>query len=154
MKRSEQNVEAVLKSSLPTASPELIESARKRLYVKATSNTGSARLAEMSDVLDSLRPVRRPQWPSLALAAAIVGAVALAAALSPNIWKTRDANAVKTTSTTQTLADGSRIEMLAGAEAVVGSVSDGLMVRLNSGSMMVFAAKQAAGRHLYVQTRD
>src|SRR3970040_1126180 len=44
--------------------------------------------------------------------------------------------------------------MLAGSNAVVENVPDGLMIRLNSGSMMVFAAKQAAGRHLYVQTRD
>jgi uncharacterized protein (TIGR03435 family) len=68
-------------------------------------------------------------------------------ALSPNIWKPLD-------SSTKTLADGSRIEMLAGAETVVEDVTDGLMIRLNAGSMMVFAAKQAAGRHLYVQTRD
>jgi hypothetical protein len=75
-------------------------------------------------------------------------AAAFVVALSPNIWRTPD------TSTTKTLADGSRIELLAGAEAVVENVPDGLMVRLNSGSMMVFAAKQAVGRHLYVQTRD
>jgi uncharacterized protein (TIGR03435 family) len=85
------------------------------------------------------------------MAAAIAGAVAFAAALSPNIWKPPDVTA---SSTTKTLADGSRIELRAGAEAVVGSVSDGLMVRLHSGSMMVFAAEQAAGQHLYVQTRD
>src|SRR6185503_9194065 len=58
------------------------------------------------------------------------------------------------TSTTKTLADGSRIELLAGAEASVENVPDGLIVRLNSGDMMVFAAKQAVGRHLYVETRD
>jgi ferric-dicitrate binding protein FerR (iron transport regulator) len=64
----------------------------------------------------------------------------LVVALSPNIWKTPGS------STTKTLADGSRIEMRAGAEAVVENVPDGLMVRLNSGSMMVFAAKRSQNR--------
>src|SRR5262245_59376942 len=87
----------------------------------------------------------RTPWGVAVICAAI--AAALVVALSLNIWKSDH-------STTKTLADGSRIELHAGAEAVVENVADGLIVRLNTGSMMVFAAKQAASRHLYVQTRD
>src|SRR5215470_8438584 len=53
-----------------------------------------------------------------------------------------------------TLADGSRVEIRAGSEAAVERAADGLRLRLNAGSVIVNAAKQAAGRHLYVSTRD
>lgn len=53
-----------------------------------------------------------------------------------------------------TLADGSRLEIRAGSVAAVERAADGLRVRLNAGSIIVNAAKQAAGRHLYVSTRD
>jgi uncharacterized protein (TIGR03435 family) len=57
-------------------------------------------------------------------------------------------------STVLALADGSRVEIRAGSEAAVERAADGLRVRLNAGSIIVNAAKQAAGRHLYVSTRD
>jgi uncharacterized protein (TIGR03435 family) len=53
-----------------------------------------------------------------------------------------------------TLDDGSRVEIRSGSEAAVERASDGLRVRLNGGSIIVNAAKQASGRHLYVSTRD
>jgi cytochrome c5 len=51
------------------------------------------------------------------------------------------------------LEDGSRIEMREQSELKLESAADGIRVRLNSGSILVMAAKQGAG-HLYVQTRD
>jgi cytochrome c5 len=52
------------------------------------------------------------------------------------------------------LEDGSRVEMREQSELKLESADDGIRVRLNDGSVMVTAAKQASGRHLYVQTRD
>jgi len=52
------------------------------------------------------------------------------------------------------LEDGSRVEMREQSELKLESAADGIRVRLNSGSVLVTAAKQAAGRHLYVDTRD
>jgi hypothetical protein len=51
------------------------------------------------------------------------------------------------------LEDGSRLEMREQSELKLESAADGIRVRLNSGSIMVTAARQGAG-HLYVQTRD
>jgi hypothetical protein len=51
------------------------------------------------------------------------------------------------------LEDASRIEMRSQSELKLEPADDGIRVRLNSGSILVTAAKQGAG-HLYVQTRD
>jgi uncharacterized protein (TIGR03435 family) len=56
--------------------------------------------------------------------------------------------------TVMTLADGSRVEKREGADVAVENANDGLVVRLGSGSIIVHAAKQTAGRHLYVRTKD
>jgi len=51
------------------------------------------------------------------------------------------------------LADTSRIEMRAHSELRLESAQDGIRIRLNSGGVIVTAAKQRTG-HLYVQTKD
>jgi uncharacterized protein (TIGR03435 family) len=51
------------------------------------------------------------------------------------------------------LADTSRIEMRAHSELRLESAQDGTRIRLNSGGVIVTAAKQRTG-HLYVQTKD
>lgn len=51
------------------------------------------------------------------------------------------------------LEDGSRVEMREQSELKLESAGEGIRVHLNSGSILVNAAKQGAG-HLYVQTRD
>jgi uncharacterized protein (TIGR03435 family) len=52
------------------------------------------------------------------------------------------------------LPDGSRIEMRADSELTLEDANDGTQIRLRRGSIIVNAAKQGAGRHLHVQTRD
>jgi len=51
------------------------------------------------------------------------------------------------------LRDGSRVEMRSDSEFSLEQASDGIRIRLISGSIIVNAAKQLAG-HLYVQTKD
>jgi uncharacterized protein (TIGR03435 family) len=53
---------------------------------------------------------------------------------------------------TLVLADGSRVEMRAQSELSLERADDGVRIRLNSGDVIVNAAKQHG--HLYVQTRD
>src|SRR5262249_47392009 len=54
---------------------------------------------------------------------------------------------------TLALIDGSRIEMRSKSELWVQRTTDGLRIQLNSGGVIVNAAKQGKG-HLYVQTKD
>jgi hypothetical protein len=53
-----------------------------------------------------------------------------------------------------TLGDGSHVEMSPKAELSVVRVSEDLRVRLASGTVLITAAKQKEGRHLYVETKD
>jgi uncharacterized protein (TIGR03435 family) len=53
-----------------------------------------------------------------------------------------------------TLTDGSIVEMRSNSELYVESSTDGLRLHLNKGDVIVSAAKQVAGRHLSVITKD
>jgi uncharacterized protein (TIGR03435 family) len=52
------------------------------------------------------------------------------------------------------LSDGSRVEMRSESELSLEQASDGVRIDLKSGSVIVSAAMQRPGRHLYVQTKD
>jgi hypothetical protein len=52
------------------------------------------------------------------------------------------------------LRDGSRIELSPGAALSIIPVEDGPNVRLDSGTLIVTAAKQQSGEHLHVTTKD
>jgi uncharacterized protein (TIGR03435 family) len=52
------------------------------------------------------------------------------------------------------LADGSSVEMRSKSELALERADDGLRIRLGKGDVIVNAAKQGPGRHLYVQTKD
>lgn len=53
-----------------------------------------------------------------------------------------------------TLADGSLVEMRSHSDLSTETVNDGVRIHLIKGDVIVTAAKQAAGRHLYVLTKD
>ena len=55
---------------------------------------------------------------------------------------------------TLALADGSRVEMRARSELSLEDAGDGVRLRLSNGGVIVNAAKQRSGQHLYVQTKD
>ena len=52
------------------------------------------------------------------------------------------------------LSDGSRVEMRANSELSIMGVADGMGIRLHAGGIIVNAAKQETGHHLYVYTKD
>jgi hypothetical protein len=56
--------------------------------------------------------------------------------------------------TVLTLTDGSGVEMRAQSELSLERTDDGIRFHLDKGAVIVKAAKQLEGRHLYVQTRD
>jgi uncharacterized protein (TIGR03435 family) len=119
--------------------------------------------------IGSIRLSRR-QWKA-AVAFAVI-ALTFVVALSTTLWRTNDTSgiarlqdgaiykagetfrSISNGSTVIALADGSRVEMRSGGKASVDRASDGLVFHLKSGSIIVNAAKQSAGQHLYVQTND
>lgn len=124
---------------------------------------------------------RRPIW--VAAAAAVVAAVVLSVVLWPNgapalvesvdagLYRVVEGNAqplrvnerLEMGETIHSnggsggvlvLADGSRVEMRSQSELSLERADDGVRIRLAKGGVIVNAAKQRTGRHLYVQTKD
>jgi uncharacterized protein (TIGR03435 family) len=165
MKRNE-NVEDILKQSLPSASAEEAGSATERVFSRLRS--GSAGVLR-EDLID-FAPSRTLAWrwlPAVAAAAILIGVVWAGLAWQgqrgyPMLETTAGSRAIPPkemvrsmdgAAATLTLPDGSRIEMRAGSELSWERHDDGTRIRLNSGAVIVNAAKRRSG-HLYVQTKD
>ncbi|HEY2382435.1 MAG TPA: FecR domain-containing protein [Terriglobia bacterium] len=170
MKRRKENTAQTLGRFLGrffSPSSEQVEAAGSRVLQRLHEKAGGASECAALEP-ESIRPVRNA-WGRAATLAAI--AVALVV-VSVMVWRKQGPDVVASSadgraytagellrsnesgSTAVTLADGSHVEIRAGSEAAVERAVDGLRVRLNAGSIIVNAAKQAAGRHLYVSTRD
>ena len=170
MKRSEENTTLMLGRFLDrhfSPSNEQVEAAGDRVLQRLhADDTGTAECPAIEP--DLVRPQRIGRRRAVALTAITVVLVILSAVP----WRTSSVDVVATSvegrafaagqplrsndgkGTVVTLADGSRVEIRAGSEATVERAADGLRVRLNAGSIIVNAAQQAAGKHLYVSTRD
>ena len=100
------------------------------------------------------------KWQLLVAAASVLLAALVATTLvrqqSDSLADVKVGETIRTSETGEMFAfpDGSRVEMRSKSEAVLERTVDGLKVRLNKGGVIVNAAKQMAGRHLYVQTKD
>lgn len=105
--------------------------------------------------------VRRQTWTDGARAAEavdgslyrVIGATKAALPVGADIRfsETLDANG---TGAVFVMSDGSRVEMRSHSQLSLEPADDGVRIRLSQGGVIVDAAKQKAGRHLYVQTRD
>ena len=108
---------------------------------------------------------RKSRWVQLATAAVLIMAAAVG---SKMVWRSVDSalyrvveGGVRQGSTIQSsgngavlaLTDGTRIEIRSHSELSLERATDGVRIRLNSGGIIVNAAKQRTGR-LYVQTKD
>jgi len=170
MKRKENNSTQALSRFLDrffNASDEQVESAGDRvlhqLHEEAAKASDWAGLEP-----DAVAPIRNV-WRRAAVCAGIGVMLVVVSAI---VWRKNDTDIVATSADGRTyaagqlisanegknsmltLADGSRVEMRDGSEGVLERAADGLRIRLNAGSIIVNAAQQAAGRHLYVSTRD
>jgi hypothetical protein len=117
-------------------------------------------------VAQSPAPRRLP----LRLAAAAAAALVVAAAGTAIVWRSADdalfrvvqgdvqqqGEAIRSrdaSGAVLALTDGSGVEMRSQSELSLERADDGVRIRLNTGSIIVNAAKQREG-HLYVQTKD
>jgi uncharacterized protein (TIGR03435 family) len=164
MTPDKNNIEEVLRHALPSASKEQREGARERIY---------NRVVRQAAVCDSAEPVadfgsaRFPWRRSVQLAAA---AVFVAAAIWAGLaWQARRTLAVRAGERIYAgeivrsngggggvlkLRDGSSVEMRSKSELSLERAGDGIRIHLRSGGLIVKAARQVAGHHLYVQTKD
>jgi uncharacterized protein (TIGR03435 family) len=133
-------------------SAEEMESAAERAWGSVVSGE-APRIKEAPE--DAVRPERGWGW----LAVATIAAAIVIAVLVP-VWMMQRAPAMESSNPVVaiaeneakifTLKDGSRLNLRPGSEL---SFSDGC-TRLVRGDLFVNAAKQKAGRHLCVQTKD
>jgi uncharacterized protein (TIGR03435 family) len=144
--------------------PELTESVQQRVLRGLSSEPHEA----FQEVPSSLiRRTARPQWIAITSIAAVI---ILAISLSTLTLRSAPAVLEDATGTHKiqygeivrpsgqasamlTVADGSHVEMRSQSELSLEE-DDGLRIRLGKGGVIVNAAKQAPGRHLYIQTKD
>ena len=154
------DVSDALRRRMPSAAEE--RGALDRAWSEMRQQPGhTGAMRELSE--GGRRKITR--WIPFAAAAVLV----LAAILTAIIWRPADdalfrvaegtvrhadtIHSGDTSGAVLVLADESRVEMRAASELSLDRASDGLRIRLNSGGIIVNAAKQRMG-HLYVQTRD
>jgi uncharacterized protein (TIGR03435 family) len=164
-------------------SREEMESAGAQALTYLESQIGELAQEEMA-FSDPVRPARRcPRLAVAGITAAMAIAVVVAVALwprgAPAIVESVDAGLYRVVEGTLqqlgvgdrlemgesvrseggsggvlVLADGSRVEMRSKSALSLEQADDGIRIRLDNGSVIVDAAEQRAGRHLYVQTKD
>jgi uncharacterized protein (TIGR03435 family) len=180
MKRNEDNIEEVLKRSLPSAPKEQMESARGRVYDYATSD----KAVDLDE--GDFRGQRRFGWawiPAMTAAAVVLvslwvgaryqerGVYAVLESPNGSMYRLVDEKLVPIavderieaqevvrsnggSGGTLRLSDGSRVETRSETELSIERTEDGIRIRLGRGGLIVNAAKQLAGQQLYVQTKD
>jgi uncharacterized protein (TIGR03435 family) len=165
MKRNEEeNVEKILRNSLPSVSTQYAESVGNRILEGLQS--GPSRVPRRT-FMDFRAPSRLDsRWGRvLAIAAAIAivvlipitmlrraSAVFEDASGSRRIQFGEVVHAYDGGGSTLVLADTSRVEMRAKSELSIERAEDGVRIQLRNGDIIVNAAKQHG--HLYVQTKD
>jgi uncharacterized protein (TIGR03435 family) len=181
MKRDERNIEEVLESSLPSASTERMEPARERILNYVQSEDTVDRNAGDDADFNAVRGIGWLRLAGIAAVAAVMiaavwiglgwqarGVYARLEAADGSLSRIAGGKTIPilpgkrieaqeivragSEGSTLVLADGSRVEMRAQSELSLERADDGVRIRLNSGDVIVNAAKQHG--HLYVQTRD
>lgn len=181
MKPNERNINDVLKHALPSAPRGQMEAALDRVHARLQSDS-HPRLVEprTSDSVRvrSWKPLVRVAAAAAVVVAAVWGATtfkdqgvyAVLEAADGSMYRIAGGNHVLIrvgdriaaqetvrsdgpAGAVLALADGSRVEMRSMSELSWDHASDGLKIRLDAGSIIVSAAKEAGGR-LYVQTKD
>jgi ferric-dicitrate binding protein FerR (iron transport regulator) len=180
MKPNQDNIDEILESCFPSASKEQIESARGRLYDRVQSR--SERDHEHRAYPGPSHSRWRFSYVIGAMAAFVVGAViwlglpdhsidAVLETADGYTYRTAEGKTIPidagerirpgeivrssaSSGGTIALGDGSQVEMRAGSELWLERADDDIRIHLKTGSVIVSAARQAPGRHLYVQTKD
>src|SRR5262245_42847159 len=162
MNPAEQNIDDMLKRSLPSASEQQIDVALARVHARLQADRGAGAVPPM-EVASASRWKVRTHWVQAFAASLVIAAVGTAIFWDPldaALYRVvagdvRQGETIRSSGggAVLALADGSRVEMRSESELVFERAEDGIRIRLGRGSIIVNAAKQRTG-HLYVQTKD
>jgi uncharacterized protein (TIGR03435 family) len=176
MKRHEKDLDEMLARHLGLFKPsKQSDASREDALSRLQSQAG-----DVADVLvDASRP--RPRWPYLLAVAAVLvlgvfsiirsgeahavvrsadGSLSRVSGNTVQVLRFGDrvepGQTLRASSTgaTISLADSTRVEMRGQSEFLIERVADGLRIHLTKGDLRIKAAKQLAGRHIYVQTKE
>jgi hypothetical protein len=163
MRPEDNAIARLFKKSLPSGQQE--KEVGKRVLYRLLTAQAENPTSSLTQFDESRRP-RRKSRPFLSIDVAPIAAAAsvlLIVVLASAMWKRLENPARNGTSESViadapdgkmlTLSDGSQVEMQPQSELQVHRADDGLRIRLKTGSVIVTAAKQGAGR-LYVETKD
>jgi uncharacterized protein (TIGR03435 family) len=181
MKPPERNIDDVLKQTLPSAPRGQMDAALDRVHARLRSDSEPRVFAPRDSRPSTSTRTWQPAIRMAAAAAVVIAAIWGATSFrDPGVYAVLEAadgsmyriaggqhvpihvgdriaaqeivRADGQTGAVLALADGSRVEMRSMSELSWDHATDGLKIRLDVGSIIVNAAKQASGR-LYVQTR-
>lgn len=110
--------------------------------------------AEPQASIQQVRPTTRQSLAFVGLSAAIVLSVLVAVYSQRGSSSAGELIRADESARLLTLSDGSLVEMRSHSRLFAETANDGVRIHLIEGDVIVSAAKQASGRHLYVVTRD
>jgi FecR protein len=168
MRRKEEDIAKLFKKSLPSAQQEV--EAGKRVFYRLLLARAESPAGPLPN--DDENGHGR-KWLRLSIAIAATTALAsflFIPFLTSGLWETggnilhtepsgdpirrgETVSASNPEGRMLVLPDGSQVEMRSQSQLQVEHADDGLRVRLNTGSIIVTAAKQRTG-HLYIETKD
>jgi len=182
MKPDERNIDELLKHALPSAPRDQMEAALDRVHGRLKSDS-QPRVVEPdgsseTSRIRSWRPVIRVAAAAAVVVAAVWGAASLRnhgvyavlEAADGSLYRINDGRRIPVhvgdriaaqetirsndaDGAVIALADGSHIELRSMAELSWDHAVDGLAIRLDTGTIIVSAARQS-GRRVYVRTKD
>ena len=131
----------------PAAVPrKLSEVSRDRIVEAVIGAADEAPTTEATSQRFAGRLVRR-RLLAAGLASVLVIAISV-------VWPSEEVIRTDERGTELVLADGSHVEMGSHSELALENGDDGIRIHLITGDILIIAAKQSPGRHLYVRTRD
>ena len=164
MNSVDRSLKQLIDRHVPSPSQLEIAASRERLLDQLNSQPAhdqKARIADTTSVAVSRWRLSHAMAAAAGVVlAAIIGSVIVTPGENPRYriidgaGKVGDAIQAGAGGAMLALSDKSRVEMRSNSELSVVGVPDGMGIRLRSGSIIVNAAKQEAGHHLYVYTKD
>ena len=163
MNSVDRSLKQLIDRHVPSPSQLELAASRERILDQLSSQPAhdqKARVADRGTAVFRWRLSHAMAAAAGVVLAAVIGSVILTPGENPRYRvvdgtvKGKDVIQTGATGAMLRLSDRSWVEMRSNSELSVVGVPDGMGIRLRSGGIIVNAAKQEAGHHLYVYTKD